>query len=94
MINPLNDKIVVRRAEANSTSPGGIVLPEAAKEQPKEGTVLATGKGKVLDNGERATMEIKVDDRIIFSAYAGTEVTVEDETLLVMNEDDVLAVIT
>jgi chaperonin GroES len=93
MIQPLNDKIVVRRAVAADTSIGGIVLPEAAKEQPKEGTVVAAGSGKVLENGERAAMQIQVGDRVIFSAYAGTEVKVDDEELLVMNEDDVLGVI-
>ena len=92
-IRPLNDKIVVKRVEAETKTKGGIVLPDTAKEKPKEGVVVSLGSGKLLDNGERAKFQVKEKDRVIFSSYAGTEVKVEGEELLVLSEDDVLAVI-
>ena len=92
-VQPLGDKILVRRLEAEEKTAGGIVLPDTAKEKPKEGKVLVLGNGKVLDSGERTEFQVKVGDRIIFSSFAGTEVTVEGEELLVMSEDDVLAVV-
>jgi chaperonin GroES len=92
-IRPLNDKIVVKRVEAESKTKGGIVLPDTAKEKPKEGVVVSLGHGKLLENGSRAQFQVKEKDRIIFSSYAGTEVKVEGEDFLVLSEDDVLAVI-
>jgi len=92
-IRPLNDKIVIKRVEAESTTKGGIVLPDAAKEKPKEGIVISLGNGRLLDSGERAEFQVKEDDRIIFSSYAGTEVKVDGEDYLILNEDDVLAII-
>jgi len=92
-IRPLNDKIVVRRVEAEAKTKGGIVLPDTAKEKPKEGVVVALGSGKLLENGTRAAFQVKEKDRIIFSSYAGTEVKVDGEEYLVLSEDDVLAVI-
>jgi len=92
-MRPLNDKIVVKRLEAESKTKGGIVLPDAAKEKPKEGVVVSVGSGKLLENGSRAQFQVKEKDRIIFSSYAGTEVKVEGEEYLVLSEDDVLAVI-
>lgn len=92
-VKPLGDKILVRRLEAEEKTKGGIVLPDTAKEKPKEGEVLAVGEGKVLDSGERSTFQVKVGDRIIFSSYAGTEITLDGEELLIMSEDDVLAVV-
>ncbi len=92
-IRPLGDKILVRRLEAEEKTAGGIVLPDTAKEKPKEGIVMAVGDGKLLDNGERAKPQVKVDDRIIFTSYAGTEVKVDGEEYLIMSEDDVLAIV-
>ena len=92
-IQPLNDKIVVKRVEAEAKTKGGIVLPDAAKEKPKEGIVVALVAGKLLESGERAGFQVKVKDRVIFSSYAGTEVKVDYEEYLIMNEDDVLAVV-
>lgn len=93
-IRPINDKIVVKRLEANNTTKGGIVLPDSAKEKPKEGRVLAVGAGRVLDNGERASFQVKKDDRVIFSSYAGTEIKLEGEEYLILEEGDILAIVT
>ena len=92
-IRPLNDKIVVKRVEAETKTKGGIVLPDTAKEKPKEGVVVSVGNGKLLENGSRAAFQVKEKDRIIFSSYAGTEVKVEGEEYLVLSEDDVLAIV-
>jgi len=92
-IRPLNDKIVVKRLEAETKTKGGIVLPDTAKEKPKEGVVVSLGSGKLLENGSRAQFQVKEKDRVIFSSYAGTEVKVEGEEYLVLSEDDVLAVV-
>jgi chaperonin GroES len=92
-IVPLNDKILVKRLEAVGRTKGGIVLPDAAKEKPKEGKVIALGDGKVLDDGTRAKFQVKKGDRILFSSYAGTEIKVESDEYLIMAEEDVLAVI-
>jgi chaperonin GroES len=92
-ITPLNDKIVVERLEAEQTTAGGIVLPDTAKEKPKQGKVLELGEGKVLDNGKRAAFQVKKGDRVLFTSYAGTEVTLDGKEYLLMTEDDVLAVI-
>ena len=92
-VKPLGDKILVRRLEAEEMTAGGIVLPDTAKEKPKEGEVLALGEGKIMDSGERTQFQVKVGDRIIFSSYAGTEVTLDGEELIIMSEDDVLAVV-
>jgi len=92
-IRPLNDKIVVKRVEAEERTKGGIVLPDAAKEKPKEGIVMCVGTGKLLENGERAKPQVKEKDRVIFSSYAGSEVKIDGQEYLIMNEDDVLAII-
>ena len=92
-MRPLNDKIVVKRVEAETKTKGGIVLPDTAKEKPKEGVVVSLGNGKLLDNGTRAQFQVKEKDRVIFSSYAGTEVKVEGEEYLVLSEDDVLAIV-
>jgi chaperonin GroES len=92
-IRPLNDKLVVKRVEAEAKTKGGIVLPDTAKEKPKEGVVVSLGTGKLLENGGRAGFQVRERDRVIFSSYAGTEVKVEGEEYLILNEDDVLAVI-
>jgi len=89
---PLNDKIVVKRLEAEAKTAGGIVLPDAAKEKPKQGKVLSIGDGKMLENGKRAAFQVKEGDRVLFTSYAGNEVTVDGEEYLIMSEDDILAV--
>jgi len=90
---PLNDKILVKRLEAESTTAGGIVLPDSAKEKPRQGTILKVGEGKRLENGSRAPFQVKVNDRVLFSSYAGSEITVDGDEYLIMTEDDVLAVV-
>ncbi len=92
-VRPLGDKIVVKRVEAEEKTKGGIVLPDTAKEKPKEGIVVAVGSGKLLDNGQRAEIQVKEKDRVIFTSYAGTEVKIGGEEYLIMNEDDILAVV-
>ncbi len=92
-VRPLGDKVMLKRVEAESVTKSGIVLPETAKEKPKRGKVLAVGDGKLLDNGERAKFQVKKGDEVIFASYAGTEIKVNDEELLILSEDEVLAVI-
>ena len=92
-IRPLHDRVVIRRTEEERTSPGGIVIPDTAAEKPIRGEVVAVGNGKVLDNGETRALELKKGDQVLFGKYSGTEVKVEGEDLLVMREDDVMAVI-
>jgi chaperonin GroES len=92
-LEPLNDKIVVKRLEAEEKTAGGIVLPDTAKEKPKQGRVLSLGNGKLLDSGKRAAFQVKEGDRVLFTSYAGNEVTIDGEEYLVMTEDDILAVI-
>jgi chaperonin GroES len=92
-VKPLGDKILVKRLEAEEVTKGGIVLPDSAKEKPKEGRVIEVGPGKVLDDGKRGTMQIKKGDRILFTSYAGTEIKIDRTEYLIMSEDDVLAVV-
>lgn len=92
-IVPLNDKVLVRRLESESKTAGGIVLPDNAKEKPKEGKVLAIGEGRLLEDGKRSTFQVKSGSRVLFTSYAGTEVTVDGEELLLMTEDDILAIV-
>jgi chaperonin GroES len=92
-IVPLNEKIVVKRLEAEDKTAGGIVLPDTAKEKPKQGKVLSTGEGKLLDNGKRAPFQVKEGDRVLFTSYAGNEVNIDGEEYLIMTEDDILAVV-
>ena len=90
---PLNDKIVVKRLEAEEKTAGGIVLPDTAKEKPKQGRVLSLGDGKLLDNGKRASFQVKEGDRVLFTSYAGNEVNVDGQEYLIMSEDDILAIV-
>jgi len=92
-IRPLGDRVLVERTEAEERTAGGILLPESAKEKPKEGKVIATGEGKVNDDGKRTPLSVKIGDRILFSAYAGTEVKYGGDEYLIMREEDILAVI-
>ena len=90
---PLNDKIVVKRLEAEEKTAGGIVLPDTAKEKPRQGKVISVGEGKLLDNGKRASFQVKEGDRVLFTSYAGNEVTIDGEEYLIMTEDDILAIL-
>jgi len=90
---PLNDKILVKRLEAEEKTAGGILLPDTAKEKPKQGKVLSLGDGKLLDSGKRASFQVKEGDRVLFSSYSGNEVQVDGDEYLIMSEDDILAVI-
>ena len=92
-VTPLGDKLLVRRLEAEEKTAGGIVLPDTAKEKPKEGKVVAVGSGKLLDDGSRSSFQVKKGDRILFASYAGTEVKLDGEEYLLMPEDDVLAIV-
>lgn len=92
-LRPLGDKILVKRLEAENKTKSGIVLPDSAKEKPKQGTVISVGEGKRLENGSLSSMHLKKGDRVLFSSYAGTEVKIDGEELLIMSEDDVLAVV-
>ena len=92
-LKPLGDKILVERLEAMEKTKGGIVLPDSAKEKPKEGRVVSVGEGRLLEDGTRAKSQVKAGDRIIFASYAGNEVKVEGKEYLVMPEEDVLAVV-
>ena len=92
-IRPLGDKVLVRRVEAESKTAGGIVLPDAAKEKPKRGKIISVGQGKLLDDGKRAKLQVKKGDEVLFSSYAGTEITVDGKEMMIMSEDDILAII-
>ena len=92
-LKPIGDKIIVERIEPENKTRGGIVLPDNAKEKPKEGKIIAIGQGKLLDNGDRATPSVKVGERVIFTSFAGSEVKIDNKEYLIMNEEDILAVI-
>ncbi|MGB5450938.1 MAG: co-chaperone GroES [Sedimenticolaceae bacterium] len=92
-IRPLHDRVVVRRKEEETTSPGGIVLPGSAAEKPVQGEVLAIGKGKILENGDVRPLDVKVGDTVLFGKYSGTEVKINGEEVLVMREEDIVGVI-
>ena len=92
-ITPIGDRVVIQRLAAEDTTKGGIILPESAKEKPREGVILALGTGKTLKNGERAEFSVAVKDRVLFSSYAGTEVKVDGEEYIILSEDEILAVV-
>ena len=92
-IRPLGGKILIKRMEAEETTKGGIVLPDAAKEKPQKGTVLALGDGKLLDDGTRAEFQVKKGDTVLFTSYAGTEIKVSGEEYMLMDESDILAIL-
>ncbi len=92
-IRPLQDRVIVKRMEEETTSAGGIVLPDSATEKPIRGEVIAVGPGKTLDSGEKRPLEVKVGDTVLFGKYSGTEVKLDDEELLVMREEDIMGVI-
>src|ERR1700760_2151753 len=92
-IRPLHDRVIVKRLEEERTSPGGIVIPDSAAEKPVQGKVMAVGKGKILEDGTVRPLDVKVGDKILFGKYSGTEVKIDGDELVVMREDDLLAVI-
>jgi chaperonin GroES len=92
-LKPLQDRILVKRVEEETTTKGGIIIPDTAKEKPAEGKVVAVGNGKIGDDGKRIPLEIKKGDRILFGKYSGTEVKIEGDEYLIMREDDVLGII-
>ncbi len=92
-LKPLNDRVVVRRIEEEQKTASGIIIPDTAKEKPIRGEVLAAGAGKVQEDGKRSVLAVKAGDRVLFGKYAGTEIKVDGEELLIMREDDILAII-
>ena len=92
-VRPLQDRVVVQRIEEEEKTKGGIIIPDTAKEKPQEGKVIAVGNGKVLENGTRQAMDVKVGNRILFSKYAGSEIKLDDQEYLIMREDDILGIL-
>ena len=92
-IRPLGDKVIIKRVDAEDVTAGGIVLPDSAKEKPKRGLIKAIGDGKLLDSGERSQLQVKKNDEVLFTSYAGTEVKVGGEEYIIMDESDILAVL-
>ena len=92
-IKPLGEKVLIRRQEAEETTRGGIVLPDSAKEKPQKGKILSVGDGKLLDDGSRAKFQVKVGDTVLFSSYGGTEIKVDGEELMLMDESEILAIL-
>ncbi|UCE58384.1 MAG: co-chaperone GroES [Phycisphaerales bacterium] len=92
-IKPLGDKVIVKRVEAEETTAGGIVLPDTAKEKPKRGIILAVGNGRLLDDGTRSEMQVDKHDEVLFTSYAGTEIKVDGEEYMIMDEADILGII-
>lgn len=91
-LKPLGDRVVVKPIEQEETTAGGIVLPDTAKEKPQHGEVLAIGNGKLLDNGERVALDVKVGDKVLYAKYGGTEIKLDGDTYLIMRESDILAI--
>jgi chaperonin GroES len=91
-VKPLHDRLLVRRIEEKDTAKGGIIIPDTAKEKPQSGEVLAVGNGKILENGTKIALDVKVGDKILFGKYTGTEIKIDGEEVLILREDEVLAV--
>jgi len=92
-VKPLADRVIVRAAEADAMTKGGIILPDTAKEKPQQGEVVAVGTGKIADSGNLVKMSLKAGNKVLYGKYSGTEITVDDEELLIMRESDILAVL-
>jgi chaperonin GroES len=92
-VRPLHDRLLVRRLEEKETVKGGIIIPDTAKEKPQQGEVVAVGTGKVLDNGTKLALEVKAGDKILFGKYSGTDIKIDGEEVLILREDEVLAII-
>jgi chaperonin GroES len=92
-VRPLHDRVLVRRIEEKETAKGGIIIPDTAKEKPQEGEILAVGNGKILENGTKIALEVKAGDKILFGKYSGTEIKIDGEEVLILREDDILAIL-
>jgi chaperonin GroES len=92
-VRPLHDRLLVRRIEEKETVKGGIIIPDTAKEKPQEGEVIAAGNGKILENGTKVAMDVKVGDKILFGKYSGTDIKIDGQEYLILREDEVLAVV-
>ena len=92
-VRPLHDRLLVRRIEEKETVKGGIIIPDSAKEKPQEGEIIAAGNGKVLENGTKLALDVKAGDKILFGKYSGTEIKIDGEELLILREDEVLAIV-
>lgn len=92
-VRPLHDRVLVKRVQEEEKTKSGIIIPDTAKEKPQEGEVVAVGNGKILDNGEKVPMDVKVGDRVIFSKYAGNEIKIDGEEYLIMREEDILGIL-
>ena len=92
-IKPLSDRILVRRLEAEEKTKGGIIIPDTAKEKPREGKIVAVGEGRIDDDGKRRPLTVKAGDKVLFNSYAGTDIKIEGEEFLIMKEEDVLGII-
>ena len=92
-LRPLNDRVVVKRMEEEHKTAGGIIIPDTAKEKPIQGEILAAGNGRIMEDGTRRALDVKAGDRILFSKYAGTDITVEGQEVLIMREDEVLGIL-
>lgn len=92
-IRPLGEKVLIKRLDAEEKTSGGIVLPDTAKEKPQRGTVLSVGDGKLMDDGKRAKFQVKKGDKVLFASYAGTEIKIDGEEYMLMDESDVLAIL-
>ena len=92
-VRPLHDRLLVRRIEEKETVKGGIIIPDTAKEKPQEGEVIAAGNGKVLENGTKVPLDVKAGDKILFGKYSGTDIRIDGEDVLILREDEVLAVL-
>ena len=91
-IRPLNDRVVVKRTEEEQKTAGGIIIPDTAKEKPIQGEIIAAGNGRIMEDGSRRPLDVKKGDRVLFGKYSGTEITVEGQEVLIMREDDILAI--
>ena len=92
-VRPLHDRVLVRRIEEKETGKGGIIIPDTAKEKPQKGEVMAVGNGKILENGTKVALDVKVGDKILFGKYSGTDIKIGGEEVLIVREDEVLAVL-
>ncbi len=92
-IRPLHDRVIIRRTEEEKTTASGLIIPDSATEKPSKGEILAAGNGRINDNGDILALDVKVGDQVLFGQYAGTEIKVDGEALLVMREDDIVAVV-
>ena len=92
-VRPLHDRLIIKRVEEKETVKGGIIIPDTAKEKPQEGKVLAVGNGKILENGTKLPLDVKVGDKILFGKYSGTDIKIDGEEVLILREDEVLAIV-